>query len=64
VGPLSRGQQSTLEACLADLTGRVGGVVVTSAVTTATHHVVELMTPAGTLIAMERAAPPEPLRPV
>jgi hypothetical protein len=60
VEPLSPGQQATLNACLGALTGRVAGVVVTSAITTATHHVVELMTPAGNLIAMERAAPPEP----
>ena len=60
VGPLTRGQQATLDACLSALTGRVAGVVVTSASTTATHHVVELMTPAGTLIALERAAPPGP----
>jgi hypothetical protein len=57
IGPLTPGQEATLDACLAALTGRVGGVVVTSAVTTATHHVVELVTPAGTLIALERAEP-------
>jgi len=46
----------------------VAGVVVASARTTATHHVVELLTPAGTMIALERAEPawarrPAPLRP-
>ena len=54
VGPLTLGQQA-LDACLGALTGRVGGVVVTSAFTTGTHHVLELVTPAGTLIALERA---------
>jgi hypothetical protein len=67
VGPLTTGQQATLDACLAALTGRVAGVVVASARTTATHHVVELVTPAGTMIALERAEPawarrPAPLR--
>jgi hypothetical protein len=57
IGRLTLGQQATLDACLGALTGRVGGVVVTSAFTTATHHVVELVTPAGTLIALERAEP-------
>ena len=57
VGPLTVGQQATLDACLAALTGRVAGVVVTSAFTTSTHHVVELVTPAGTLIALEAAEP-------
>ncbi len=57
VGPLTLGQQSTLDACLLALTGRVGGVLVTSALTTATHHVIELATAAGTLLALERAAP-------
>jgi hypothetical protein len=67
VGPLTTGQQATLDACLGALTGRVAGVVVASARTTATHHVVELVTPAGTMIALERAEPawarrPGPLR--
>jgi hypothetical protein len=57
IGPLTLGQQATLDACLAALTGRVAGVVVTSAFTPATHHVVELVTPAGTLIALQRAEP-------
>jgi O-acetyl-ADP-ribose deacetylase (regulator of RNase III) len=57
IGPLTAGQQATLDACRGALTGRVGGVVVTSAFTTATHHVVELVTPSGTLIALERAEP-------
>ena len=47
VGPLTLGQQSTLDACLVALTGRVGGVFVTSARTTATHHAIELATAAG-----------------
>ena len=57
VGPLTLGQQSTLDACLVALTGRVGGVFVTSACTTGTHHAIELATPVGTLLALERAAP-------
>jgi hypothetical protein len=57
VGPLSPRQQDALEACLRTLTGRVSGVVVTAAVTTETHLVIELMTPAGTLLLLERHAP-------
>ena len=60
VGPLTLGQQATLDACLAALTRRVAGVVVTPATTTATHHVVELVTPAGTLSAGARGAAPDP----
>jgi hypothetical protein len=57
--PLSGGQQAALEACLSALTGRLTGVLVTSASTTASHHLIELITPAGTLLAMERVdAPP------
>ncbi|MGD9573365.1 MAG: hypothetical protein AB7V62_15910 [Thermoleophilia bacterium] len=56
VGPLDAGQQVALDGCLAALTGRVTGVVVTAAGTTITHHVIELMTPAGTLLVLERVA--------
>jgi hypothetical protein len=52
--PLRPGQQEALDACLAALTGRLGGVVVTAAGTTLSHHVIELMTPAGTLLVLER----------
>ena len=44
-------------ACLSTLTGRISGVVVTAAVTTETHVVIELMTSAGTLLLLERVAP-------
>ena len=54
LGPLSPGQRLALEACLTALTGRLAGVFVTAAVSTETHHVIELMTPAGSLIALER----------
>jgi hypothetical protein len=57
VDPLCPRQQAVLEACLAGLTGRISGVVVTAAVTTETHLVIELMTPAGTLLVLERNAP-------
>ncbi len=58
IAPLSCGQLSALEACLTALTGRLSGVVVESAVTTPSHHVLELITPAGRLLAMERVAAP------
>lgn len=54
VGPLDDGQTEALNACLAALTGRVTGVVVTAAGTTLSHHVIELMTPAGALLVLER----------
>ena len=54
---LSPGQQAALEACLSALTGRLTGVLVTGASTTAEHHVIELITPAGRLLAMERVSP-------
>ncbi len=54
--PLTAGQQAALEACLSALTGRISGVLVMSAVTTADHHVIELVTPAGALLAMERVS--------
>ena len=55
--PLSGGQQAALDACLSALTGRLSGVLVTGASTTASHHVIELITPAGRLLALERVAP-------
>ena len=55
VGPLEPGQQRALEACLAALTGRMTGVVVTAAGTTLSHHVLELLTPAGAMLVLERA---------
>lgn len=58
IAPLSAGQQAALDACLSALTGRLSGVLVESAVTTASHHVFELITPAGRLLAMERVAAP------
>lgn len=51
---LDPGQQAALEACLAALTGRLAGVVVTAAGTTGSHHVIELATNAGTLLVLER----------
>jgi hypothetical protein len=54
VGPLDAGQQDALDASLEALTGHVGGVVVTAAGTTLSHHVIELMTPAGALLVLER----------
>lgn len=56
---LRPGQQRALEACLGALTGRLSGVVVTRADTTQSHHVIELATPAGTLLVMERIAAQE-----
>ena len=56
VAPLTAGQQAALEACLAGFTGRLSGVVVTAAATTLSHHVIELATPAGSLLVMERVA--------
>ena len=56
VGPLEPGQQIALEACLTALTGRIAGVVVTAAGTTSSHHVIELLTPAGALLVLERVS--------
>jgi hypothetical protein len=56
MAPLRPGQQSALENCLQALTGRLTGVVVTAAGTTLSHHVIELLTPAGTLLVLERIA--------
>ena len=44
-----------LDACLDALTGRLAGVVVTAAGTTATHHVIQLATHAGPILVTERA---------
>jgi len=52
--PLRPGQQEALDACLSALTGRLAGVVVTAAGTTLSHHVIELMTPAGAILVLER----------
>ena len=54
--PLRPGQQAALETCLDALTGRLSGVVVIAAGTTLSHHVIELLTPAGTLLVLERIA--------
>jgi hypothetical protein len=56
VGPLEPGEQAALEACLTALTGRLTGVVVTAVGTTLSHHVIELSTPAGSLLVLERVA--------
>lgn len=56
LGPLDPDQQVVLDACLSALTGRVNGVLVTAAGTSATHHVIELLTPAGTLLVLERVS--------
>jgi hypothetical protein len=50
---LTPAQQSVLDACLDALTGRLSGVVVTAAGTTATHHVIQLATHAGPLLVTE-----------
>ena len=54
LAPLRNGQQRALEAALGGLMGRVHGVVVTAVGTTLSHHVIELMTSAGTLLVLER----------
>lgn len=56
VGPLLPGQQAALDACLTALVGRVNGVLVVSAGTSESHHVIELLTPAGTLLVLERVS--------
>lgn len=56
VGPLDRGQQRALDACLAALTGRHGAVVVTGVGTTLSHHVIELVTATGSMLVLERVA--------
>ena len=57
IAPLSGGQLAALEACLTALTGRLSGVVVESAAPPSSHHLLELIPPAGRLLAMERVAP-------
>ena len=52
---LTPSQQAVLDACLDALTGRLAGVVVTAAGTTATHHVIQLATHAGPILVTERA---------
>src|SRR4051794_21106115 len=64
LAPLSPGQRRALEACLAALTGRLSGVLVIAAVSTETHHVIELMTPAGSLLALERIGAGEGVDPI
>ena len=54
LAPHRNGQQRALEAALGGLMGRVHGVVVTAVGTTLSHHVIELMTSAGTLLVLER----------
>lgn len=56
LAPLEGGEQRALEAALGGLTGRLHGVVVTAVGTTLSHHVIELMTSAGTLLVLERVA--------
>jgi hypothetical protein len=51
---LGPGQQHALEAALGGLMGRFHGVVVTAVGTTLSHHVIELVTSAGTLLVLER----------
>lgn len=54
---LRDGERRALETCLVALTGRVTSVVVTGAGTTLGHHVLELATPAGSMLVLERIAP-------
>ena len=56
VPALTSGQQAALEACLTGFTGKFTGVVVTAAGTTLSHHMIELATPAGSLLILERVA--------
>lgn len=58
LGPLSVGQLAALQTCLSALTGRLSGVLVERVTTTSSHHLLELITPAGRLLAMERVAAP------
>jgi hypothetical protein len=59
VDPLEPGQQAALDACLSAITGQLNGVLVTAAETTGSHHVIELLTPVGTLLVLERVDRPE-----
>jgi hypothetical protein len=60
---LEPGQQAVLDACLSALTGRLSGVLVMAAGTTPSHHVIELATPAGSLLVLERVGPPPAVAP-
>ena len=51
---LAAGQQAALDACLGALTGLTASVLVTGVGTTMGHHMIELATPAGSLLVMER----------
>lgn len=59
VEPLEPGQQAALDACLSAITGQVIGVLVIAAGTTGSHHVIELLTPVGTLLVLERVSAAE-----
>lgn len=48
-------QLRALDACLLALTGRHAGVLVTGVGTTLDHHVIELTTPTGSLMVIQRA---------
>jgi hypothetical protein len=54
LAPFDPALQAVLDACLDAFTGRLSGVVVTAAGTTATHHVIQLATQAGPLLVTER----------
>lgn len=54
---LADGQRAALDACLTALTGRVASVLVTGVGTTMGHHMIELATPAGSVLVMERVQP-------
>ena len=58
IGPLGPDQEGALLRCLAALSGRVAGVLVTSVRTTGGHHVVEMATAVGPLLVLERAPDP------
>ena len=51
---LAAGEQAALEACLDALTGHAASVLVTGVGTTMGHHMIELATPAGSLLVLER----------
>ena len=56
VEDLTPAQRRALECCLRSLSGRVPGVMVTSARRTTTHEVLELETALGRVIVLERLA--------